>query len=396
MEKNNVFVQACCCGMNNDPSTDFPGPGCETEVVAACDASILRAVELLHRGEPVAMPTETVYGLAADAFNESAVLKIFDAKKRPLNDPLIVHVAGSDPGWMADPLDSLSKRDLVDLSHFGTTALHRAQQLVRIFWPGPLTLVFPRGKTIPDCVTAKLPTVAIRMPRHPVARELISKACRPLAAPSANRFGRISPTSAQDVVAELSGRIRLVLDGGPCEVGLESTVLAISEDGDLTILRPGAVSAVAVARALGLPQHAVQHTTPASQGPFLAPGMSESHYAPGKPFHILPAPVSDLLDSDSAWLKTLCSETTKRLGLLVFFGDAEAAGRRFATLTGKAVQAVALSQTVSAEEAARALFREMRRLDDHSTAEILFSEPCRVDDPLAPAIRDRLGRAVTR
>ncbi|NUN15236.1 MAG: threonylcarbamoyl-AMP synthase [Myxococcales bacterium] len=384
--------------MNNENQPDFLNPSYETEVRTADRASVDYAVGLLLQGEPVAMPTETVYGLAADALNQEAVLKIFHAKKRPYNDPLIVHVAGNDSRWSIDPLDCLSKRDLVNLDHFDTCAQNRVRELVRVFWPGPLTLVLPRGKAIPDCVTADLPTVAIRMPRHPVAKMLITMTGKPLAAPSANRFGRISPTSAQDVVAELSGRIRLILDGGPCEVGLESTVLSVSAEGNLNLLRPGAVSVMAIARALQLPDNVIQENRlapPPDTAP-MSPGMSDSHYAPGKPFHILPAPVAELLDADTAWLKTVCPEDTKRLGLLVFFGDAEAAGRRFAQLTGKAVQAVALSQTANAEEAARALFREMRRLDDQSTAQVLFAEPCRVDDPLAPAIRDRLGRAVTR
>ncbi len=220
-------------------------------------AGLKKAVRILKQGGLVAFPTETVYGLGADAFNAKAVCRIFEAKKRPKFDPLIVHVAGLEEAvtlWKnTDPV---------------------AYLLIKKFWPGPLTLVLLKSSLVPDIVTSGLSTVAVRMPCHPVALNLIRAFGRPIAAPSANRFGYTSPTSATDVVEDLGDKVDLVLDGGVCRVGVESTVLAI-EKGRGILLRPGGVSVEELRKVIPV-------STAASAARFrhAAPGLLKSHYAP--------------------------------------------------------------------------------------------------------------------
>lgn len=221
---------------------------------------ILEAVEWLKKGEPVAMPTETVYGLAASVFNPSAIKKIFEIKGRPLDNPLIVHIAN----WSQIPL--LTPCTSVDF-----------QRLSKRFWPGPLTLVVEKRPEISALVSAGHPTIAIRMPKHPMALELIEKMGEPLVAPSANLSGRPSPTSLKDVMEDLSGRIKGGIDGGECEIGIESTVLSLaySIHSVPTLLRPGAITREMLEEVLGKP---VAEAT--AGGPILSPGMKYRHYAP--------------------------------------------------------------------------------------------------------------------
>lgn len=221
------------------------------------------AVELLQAGEVVALPTETVYGLAADALNEEAVAKIFSVKGRPSFDPLIVHLAG----W----------RDIKKVAEVPEDIEAAVRDLTKEYWPGPLTLVLPKKSEVPASVTADLPTVAIRVSAHEVMRE-VAKQVGPIAAPSANLFGRISPTSAAAVVSELDGKIPLVIDGGACREGLESTIIKI-ESGDkkplITILRPGPITREDL-RKFGT----VKKARPAKGEKVVVPGQIPSHYAP--------------------------------------------------------------------------------------------------------------------
>ena len=223
--------------------------------------ALRRAVALLQAGELVAFATETVYGLGADATNVEAVAKIFEVKGRPQSNPLIVHVLdaemakGCATGWDA-----------------------RCDALAAAFWPGPLTLVLARHASIPAIVTAGGPTVAVRAPSHVVARALLAHFEGPLAAPSANRSSAISPTRAAHVVAELGDRIALVLDGGPCTVGLESTVLDMTGETPL-VLRPGAVTRSAIAEVLGAPVDRAGRP----RGVARSPGLASRHYAPARP-----------------------------------------------------------------------------------------------------------------
>ncbi|WP_395628352.1 L-threonylcarbamoyladenylate synthase [Sphingorhabdus sp.] len=228
-------------------------------VLPADDAAITAAMELLRSGQIVAIPTETVYGLAADASNADAVAKIYAAKGRPDFNPLIVHVA-----------DQSAAENLADFSPM-------AHQLAQAFWPGPLTLVLPLrpDADIAGAVTAGLPTIALRCPAHPVMQALLKKTGLNIAAPSANKSGGISPTRAEHVLAGLGGAVPMILDGGPCAAGLESTIVAVREHG-WQILRPGPVTAAQIERVLG--------TSPltASGDNIEAPGQLASHYAPSK------------------------------------------------------------------------------------------------------------------
>jgi L-threonylcarbamoyladenylate synthase len=230
-------------------------------------AEIARAAALLREGRTVAFPTETVYGLGADAFNGEAVEKIFAAKQRPGWDPLIVHVEGREM--------------LEQVAVLTADARARVEALMGAFWPGALTMLLPRTEGVPDAVTAGRRMVGVRMPAHPVARELIRLAKTPVAAPSANLFGRPSPTTAAHVLADLDGRIDAVLDGGPTTIGVESTVLDV---GAMAIYRPGAVSAAMISRVAGVEARVIagvgEATAGAEPASLPSPGMGMRHYAP--------------------------------------------------------------------------------------------------------------------
>ncbi|MEP6782009.1 MAG: L-threonylcarbamoyladenylate synthase [Gemmatimonadaceae bacterium] len=227
----------------------------ETEIIA-------RAVEILENGGLVAFPTETVYGLGADALNARAVLKIFEAKGRPAWNPVIAHVANKN-----------AARELT------TAWSDNAEKLANAFWPGPLTLVLPKRDTVPDVVSAGLNAIGIRVPAHPVALALISALNRPIAAPSANRFTELSPTTASHVQNSLGDRVDLILNGGPSDVGIESAVIDLTSDVP-TLLRPGIISRDQLIRVLGTEVRIAQHRTDAEGEARLSPGRTERHYAP--------------------------------------------------------------------------------------------------------------------
>ncbi len=232
------------------------------------DAQLARATELLRQGELVAFPTETVYGLGADAANPRAVAKIFAAKGRPADHPLIVHLASAAAmtAWA---------RDLPPAAH----------ALAAAFWPGPLTLILKRAAHVSDAVTGGQDTVGLRVPDHPLALDLLARFAGKnfggLAAPSANRFGRVSPTTAAHVRSELGAAVALVLDGGPCTVGIESTIVDLSR-GSAVVLRPGAIGRAALARVLG---SAVAEG--AAPGAPRVPGSLAAHYAPATPLRLV-------------------------------------------------------------------------------------------------------------
>jgi L-threonylcarbamoyladenylate synthase len=232
-------------------------------VVPADDAAITAAAQLLRAGQIVAIPTETVYGLAADAQNPEAVAHIYAAKGRPDFNPLIVHVR--------------DRKAAEKLGVFNATA----QALADAFWPGPLTLVLPLqpGAPVARAVTAGLPTIAIRCPAHPVMQALLLKSDLSLAAPSANRSGAISPTRADHVLKGLGGAVPMILDGGPCSAGLESTIVAVRDDG-WQVLRPGPVSSMEIEQMLGFPPLSLPISA------IEAPGQMASHYAPSKPVRL--------------------------------------------------------------------------------------------------------------
>lgn len=291
----------------------------------------------------MALPTETVYGLAADALQPDAVLKIFEAKERPFFDPLIVHLPDLD--W----LDRLTAVPAAD------AGLVRA--LTERFWPGPLTLVLPRRDIVPEMVASGLPTVALRMSAHPVFRAVVSACGTPLAAPSANRFGRISPTAAAHVISELAGRIPLVVDGGPTAHGVESTVVAVA-GGRLEILRSGPVTREELAEYGEI-------AAPGVVSKPVAPGQLKSHYAPRTPLRLAagPRPIPG-----------------KRCGLLAW-KNAVPGFQRVELLT----------PTGDLREAATHLFAALRRLDEAGLDQII-AEPV-PETGLGVAIMDRLRKA---
>lgn len=236
-----------------------------SRIVPADPASIARAAAALRAGDLVAFPTETVYGLGADAASPAAVRRIFEAKGRPADHPLIVHVA-----------------DLAAARTWVSGMPRAAQQLARKFWPGPLTLILPRASHVGDNVTGGQDSVGLRVPSHRVAQALLAAFGGGIAAPSANRFGHVSPTRASHVADDLGERVALILDGGECDVGIESTIVAF-RDGTPVLLRPGAISAQALTQILGrVPQGADEDTPRAS-------GTLDSHYAPRTPANLVSA-----------------------------------------------------------------------------------------------------------
>ncbi len=268
-----------------------------TDTPDALKDAIRRAVDLLAAGEIVALPTETVYGLAADATNPDAVAKVFKAKSRPAFDPLIVHLP--------------DRNRLKDVAILPPEIESAVNQVTQQFWPGPLTLVLPKTPLIPDIVTSGLDTIAVRVSANPVFEKIVRALDRPIAAPSANRFGRLSPTSARAVLAELGGLIPLVVDGGGCHEGLESTILRI-EPPEKTkplfhILRPGPVTPDDL-KPIGKIVKRKQPATSSKETPQV-PGQLPSHYAPSTPLRLFERPEDFQPDPD------------KRYGLLSFRGE---------------------------------------------------------------------------
>lgn len=228
---------------------------------------IQKAADFLHNNSPVAVPTETVYGLAGNALDVRSVLNIFEIKNRPFFDPLIIHLKNID-----------------EVEKYTLSFPDRARLLAEKFWPGPLTLLLPKNELIPDLVTAESERVALRMPAHPLTLELLHLLDFPLAAPSANPFGYISPTTAEHVYKQLGSRISYILDGGPCEVGIESTIVGFEDEtGPITIYRPGGISSEDIEQYCG----PVSFYSETSEKTIGAPGMLKSHYAPKTPLFIV-------------------------------------------------------------------------------------------------------------
>ena len=310
----------------------------KTQILQAPEG-VSQIVEALNAGEPVALPTETVYGLAADALSPEACAKIFEAKNRPLYDPLIVHLPSFD--W------------LTRLTSPTPTALALAQK----FWPGPLTMVLPRQAIVPDIVTAGQETVAVRMSAHPLFTEVAQRFAKPLAAPSANRFGCISPTTAAHVLAELDGRIPFILDGGPCAHGIESTIVHVSKEG-LRILREGPITRDDLRTFAPLLEDDIAIS---------APGGLKSHYAPRTPLVLEKNP----------------SPRTDKTGLLAFSSPREGFAK-IEILTAKS----------DLREAAANLYGAMRRLDEAGLDLIVAEEI--PETGIGAAIMERLRKAAAR
>jgi len=327
---------------------------------AATDRALDRATEVLRRGGLVAIPTETVYGLAADALDEEAVDGIFRAKGRPAGNPLIVHVA-----------DSAMARSLAAAWPRAAAALAAA------FWPGPLTLVVPKGRQVPAIVTAGGETVALRCPAHPLARRLIERSGIPLAAPSANRSERLSPTTAHHVLTSLGNRIDLILDAGPATEGIESTVVDCTTSPP-RILRPGPVAAGAIEAVLGGPVEVGPVGESEAGRPARSPGQLPRHYCPRTPLELPadpPARVAELLAAG------------RRVGWLVL-ADAEEARRLAAS-----GDLVAVPMPADPAGYARCLYATLHALDARELDRIVADPPPASD--AWRAVRDRLSRAAS-
>jgi L-threonylcarbamoyladenylate synthase len=307
----------------------------------------------LREGGLVAVPTETVYGLAGDGTSRAACLRIFKAKGRPSEDPLILHVA------------SIADLDRIAVSNSA------ARRLARAFWPGPLTIVLPKTGVVPDEATAGLTSVAVRMPSHPLFRRLIRLSRVPLAAPSANPFGYVSPTTAEHVRKSLGRRIRHILDGGPAAIGLESTIVDLRNPLRPALLRPGAISRAQLARVLGRP---VALSRGSRAGGRLAPGQMKRHYSPGTPVTLHTALTRARAargPADEAWL-FVARPRGKTHPSNIFWLDRQG----------------------DLSRAARNLFSVLRDLDDRGFRRIHVERP--KGRGIAEALLDRLARASSR
>ncbi|WP_430202509.1 L-threonylcarbamoyladenylate synthase [Paenibacillus lautus] len=327
------------------------------------------AGQVLELGGTVAFPTETVYGLGADAGNTEAVERVFAAKGRPSDNPLIVHIS-----------------ELAQLDGLVLHVNETERALMAMFWPGPLSLVLPvKPGAVSPRVTAGLDTVAVRMPDHNVALALISAAGRPLAAPSANRSGRPSPTLASHVLEDLAGAIDGVLDGGPAGVGVESTVVQVGEDGAVTVLRPGGVTAeqlAAVAASVRM-DPALHRAAGAAESPApRSPGMKYTHYAPKGAMCVVQGPRADAVSARISAELEAAARRGEVTGVLSFD---EHIGHYHADV------AVSLGSLAAPEEAARRLYAGLRRFDDEG-ATFILAEAC-PEQGLGAAVMNRLLKA---
>ncbi len=325
--------------------------------VPATSENIERAAHLIQRSGLIAFPTETVYGLGANALDQDAIARIFEAKGRPRFDPLIVHVY-----------------NLAHAESLVETMTDPGLKLARFFWPGPLTLVLPKQLHVPDIITAGLDTIAIRVPAHPTAIRLLHLAKVPIAAPSANRFGAVSPTTAQHVYQELGDKADMILDAGPCQAGVESTVISLVDPANPLLLRPGALSIERIEAVIGpvkrspLPSGGGLALDPTASSPATSPGMLTSHYAPSTPMRFVEHVPMDLPPGKNGLISLTRPEHAERFAAI---------------------------QTLSPEgdltKAASRLFAAIRELDALGLDLIIAQKfP---DHGLGLAINDRLSRA---
>lgn len=334
-----------------------------TELLLPTDEALNQAARLLRAGELVAFPTETVYGLGANALSAPAVLKIFAAKGRPADNPLIVHVCSIED---AEPL---------------CVPTQAAYLLAKAFWPGPMTLLMPKKGIVPPETNAGLTSVAVRVPSHPVARALIARSGCPIAAPSANTSGRPSPTEAAHVMEDMNGKIPLILDGGPCAVGLESTVIDVT--GEIpTVLRPGGVTPEMIEAVTGCVAVADSVLRPLREGEkALSPGMRYRHYAPRGQLTLITGKDKAVLQR-MALLYDEAMQNGHSPALLAFQEHLPQLGKRRAFSIGRLSQ----PETVAAH-----LFAVLREMDELG-ADVMYSEAL-PPHGIGLAIMNRLSRA---
>ena len=335
----------------------------QTQLLPVTPSALALAGTLIRAGELVAFPTETVYGLGADALNADAVKRIFEAKGRPGDNPLIVHISAVE---QLSPL-------------IAGAPSPTARRLMDACWPGPMTLIFPKSERIPAAVTAGLDTVAVRFPVHPAAQALIDAARRPVAAPSANRSGRPSPTAAAHVMEDMAGRIPLILDGGPCDVGLESTVIDVTGETP-RILRPGGVTPERIAQICGDVQVDDAVLRPLREGERpRSPGMKYRHYAPSGALTIVQGESGAVVAAIRRMYDDALTDGRRPL-ILALTHRLPAYGDRRCLPLGD-----------NADEMARAMFAALRQADALD-ADILFSEAVPAEG-VGLAVMNRLERA---
>ena len=330
----------------------------KTQVLPITPESIALAAKLLQQGELVALPTETVYGIAADARNGEAVKKIFEAKGRPQDNPLIVHICGMEM-----------------LQGIVSEVPERAKKLAAAFWPGPLTMVMPRGPEVSDVTCAGLDTVGVRMPSHPVVQQVIRESGVAFAAPSANLSGKPSPTNAPDTLADMDGRLPLILDGGECTVGVESTVVAVTGEHPM-LLRPGYVTKEQMEAVLGeevLVSPAILEKLKDGEVA-RSPGMKYKHYAPKADVTLL----DGTFEQFKAYVDAHAAENPS---CLCFTGEAEKLG----------VPCVEYGREGDGADQAKHIFRSLRALDEQGDA-VVYAR-CPQKDGLSMAVYNRLIRA---
>jgi L-threonylcarbamoyladenylate synthase len=318
-----------------------------TEILETTKKNLLKAAEAIRQNGLVAFPTETVYGLGGCAFSEKAIVKIFEVKKRPRFDPLIVHIAEKD-----------------DYNLLCSTIPSPAEKLIDAFCPGPLTLVLPKREKVPDIVTSGLDTVAVRMPSHPIALQLIQYSKCPIAAPSANRFGHVSPTRAEDVLSDLGDSVDFILDGGPTLVGVESTVVFVTEE-EIILLRPGGIPIEDIEKVIG------RVNIKRKMSKLLSPGLTKKHYSPKTPLYIYEGNLEELvkINRDDYALLTP------------------------APLLVNDITIYPLSQAGDVKEIAANLFHQLRKLERMDYRAII-AIPVK-QSGLGHAVMDRLIRAST-
>ncbi|HOK57081.1 MAG TPA: L-threonylcarbamoyladenylate synthase [bacterium] len=317
------------------------------EVLKPSEEAIEKAINILKNGGVIAFPTETVYGLGANGLNSDAVIKIFEIKKRPFFDPIILHIGKKE-----------------DLEKLWKKINKKAEKLIDKFWPGPLTIILPKTEVVPYIVTAGLETVAVRMPSHPVALEILKRVDFPIAAPSANIFGRLSPTEAKHVKQQIGNRIELIIDGGRCSVGIESTVIDLTGERSL-ILRPGGVPKEEIEKVIGKVE-IIKKTEKIS-----SPGQLPFHYSPKTPLKIL-------YDYNEV-------KKGIKAGLLAFKKPKN---------KDKFVRIEVLSMKGDLREAAVNFFSCLHKLDE-AKLDIIYAEPV-PEQGLGTAIMDRLHKAETK
>lgn len=330
----------------------------ETKLLNPSKENIELACKLLKNGEVVAVPTETVYGLAGDSRNSEAIKKIFKAKGRPADNPLIVHISNLDM-----------------LTGIVREIPNDAKILAEHFWPGPLTIIMPKGDKICDETCAWLDSVGVRMPSHPIAREIIEKSGVPFSAPSANLSGKPSPTTAEDVFEDMNGRIPLIIDGGECQAGVESTVISVLESSPI-ILRPGVITQEMIKKVLNKPVLIAKAVTDGvkKDEKVLSPGMKYKHYAPK-------AEVTILKGTIDKFVQFVNNNKTEKTHVLCFDGEE--------TLFD--IPAISYGKEKDAISQAHKLFSALRKLDE-TDAEIVYAR-CPETDGISLAVYNRLIRS---